>query len=96
VKIHRILLFCFLFAFTGQLVVFISFSNKAVIECCDSDDDSDDSEDTSNECWDSIVITSLDDFTIYIEKPAVLIAWKLLPTVSTEWHNAIDNPPEIS
>ena len=95
-KIHRLLIVCFLFAFTGQLVVSFSISKKTVIECCDSDDDTDDSEDSENELWDSVVFTSLDDFTIYVENAESLIAWKLVPTVITEWYNAIDNPPEMS
>lgn len=74
-------------------MVSISISKKTAIECCDSDDDSDD---TEKELWDSIAITLLDEFTIHVENPTTLIAWKLVPPVSAEWYNAIDNPPEIS
>jgi hypothetical protein len=96
VKFHRLLIVCFLFAFTGQLVLSVSISKKAISECSDSDDDTDDSEDTANECWDGVVFTLPINFTENIEKFQSLIAWNLVPLVSAEWHNAIDNPPEMS
>lgn len=95
-KLHRLLIFCFLFSFAGQQVLTFGFSKKAIIECCDSDDDSDGSENSEKEVWDSFIVSLNNDFTIYFENPAVLIAWKLVSPVSTEWRNAIDNPPEIS
>jgi len=93
VKIHRILLFCFLFAFTGQLVLSFSNTKKAITAWCDSDDDSDD---TENELWDSCYLLTLHDISICLDIPSVFTSWKYVPPLNTEWRCAIDNPPEIS
>ena len=48
-KIHRVLIWCFLFAFIGQLIVPFCFDKKITLECSDADDVSSDSEDFEEE-----------------------------------------------
>ena len=48
-KIHDLFIWCFLFAFIGQLIVPFCFDKKITLECSDADDDSSDSEDFEEE-----------------------------------------------
>ncbi len=104
-KIYRLLLFFFFFAFIGQLGVTYSVNKKSSIEWSDADDDSSDTEDDSS---DSEGTEEEGDFTGY----SLMIYnyafdswkhtlsnhsnWEPLSLNQTELLFSIDHPPEIS
>lgn len=96
-KIHRILLYCFLFAFIGQLGVTYNMSKKSSIEWSDADDDSCDSEDFEEEVMMgySPIILALSIHHLS-SKALTHSTWRPLSFTQSDLLFSIDYPPEIS
>jgi len=96
-KIHRILLYCFLFAFVGQLSIPFCVEKKIKLEWSDADDDSSDSEDIKEEVvmGYSPIIFALSMHVLSAEALKHSI-WEPLILNQSDLLFSIDHPPEIS
>jgi len=96
-KIHRVLIWCFLFAFVGQLSIPFCFDNKITLEWSDADDDSSDSEDFEEElAIEASVLNLIYEFRFINEDFQGSRCWYNANVKNNEILFSIDYPPEIS
>lgn len=96
-KIHRILLYCFLFAFLGQLSIPFCVEKKITLEWSDADDDSSDSEDFEEElAIEPSELNLIYDFRFINEDIHGSRCWHNCNVTCKEILFSIDYPPEIS
>lgn len=96
-KIHRLLICCFLFAFIGQLSLPLCVDKKIVLEWSDTDDDSSDSEDFEEELViEPSVLNPIYEFSVIFEDLRGSRCWHNSNVTYKEILFSIDYPPEIS
>lgn len=96
-KIHRVLIWCFLFAFIGQLSVPFCFDKKITIEWSDADDDSSDTEDFEEDlAIEASVLNLIYEFCFINEDLQGSRCWYNANVKNKEILFSIDYPPEIS
>lgn len=96
-KIHRILLYCFLIGFVGQLSIPYCVEKKITLELSDSDDDSNDSEDFGEEIAIELsVVHIMYELSLIDENIHGLRCWYNSNVKCKEILFSIDYPPEIS
>jgi len=96
-KIHRLLIWCFLLAFIGQLSIPFCFDKKITLEWSDADDDSSDSEDFEDElALEASVLNLIYEFRFINEEIQSSTCWYNSNLKYKEILFSIDYPPEIS
>jgi len=96
-KIHRLLIWCFLFAFIGQLSIPFCLDKKIALEWSDADDDSSDSEDFEEElAIENSVLNLIYEFRVINEDIHGSRCWHNSNVNYKEILFSIDYPPEIS
>jgi len=96
-KIHRLLIWCFLFAFIGQLSIPYCLDKKITLEWSDADDDSSDSEDFEEElAIEASVLNLIYEFRFIHEDIHGSRCWHNANVKYKEILFSIDYPPEIS